>query len=101
MKTNYNLLLLFLGASILAACSRNEKPAQPITPDDIKTHIAVLANDSLMGRKPFTAGENKAIAYISKEFKSLGLEPGNKDSYFQEVPMVEIKGTPSATMEIT
>src|ERR1700712_2030894 len=54
-----------------------------------------------MGPKPFTVGENKAIAYISQQFKLLGLDPGNNGSYFQEVPMVEITGKPSETMEIS
>jgi hypothetical protein len=57
---------------------------------DIKQHIAVLANDSLLGRKPFTKGEDKTIAYIAAEFKKLGLAPGNNGSYFQDVPLVEI-----------
>src|SRR6201996_2830833 len=98
---NYNTLLLFLAACILFGCKQQTTPTGPITPEDIKSHIAVLANDSLMGRKPFTEGENKTIRYISQQFKDLGLEPGNNGSYFQEVPMVEIKGTPSETMEIT
>src|ERR1700742_3105727 len=101
MKNSYNCLFLILGAALLSACSRQEKPAHPITADEIKSHIAVLANDSLLGRKPFTDGEPKAINYISQQFKKLGLEPGNNGSYFQEVPMVEITGSPSATMEIT
>ncbi len=101
MKTNYYYLILFSVVTALSACSKQEKPANPITADEIKSHIAVLANDSLMGRKPFTAGEPKAINYISEQFKKLGLEPGNNGSYFQEVPMVEITGSPSATMEIT
>jgi Zn-dependent M28 family amino/carboxypeptidase len=100
MKNTYYYPLLFLGAALFSACSRQEKPAKPITADEIKSHIAVLANDSLLGRKPFTAGEPKTINYISQQFKKLGLEPGNNGSYFQEVPMVEITGSPSATMEI-
>jgi Zn-dependent M28 family amino/carboxypeptidase len=101
MKNSYNCLLLLLSASLLSACSNQDKPAKPITADEIKSHIAVLADDSLMGRKPFTAGEPKAINYISQQFKKLGLEPGNNGSYFQDVPMVEITGSPSATMEIS
>src|SRR6195952_5568753 len=101
MKTNYNHLLLFLGVVLFSACSKTEKPAKPITADEIKSHIAVLADDSLTGRKPFTAGEPKAINYISQQFKKLGLEPGNNGSYFQDVPMVEITGKPSETMEIS
>jgi Zn-dependent M28 family amino/carboxypeptidase len=58
-------------------------------------HIAVLASDDLEGRKPFTEGETKTINYLEGEFKKLGLKPGNGESYFQDVPMVDIKSTPS------
>jgi hypothetical protein len=88
-------------ALLFSACKNEQKTEGPITADEIKNHIAVLANDSLMGRKPFTAGETKAIAYISNQFKQMGLEPGNNGSYFQDVPMVEITSTVSGPMEIT
>src|SRR6202000_2043831 len=101
MKNSYNRLFFILSAALFSACSNQDKPAKPITADEIKSHIAVLADDSLMGRKPFTAGEPKAINYISQQFKKLGLEPGNNGSYFQDVPMVEITGSPSATMAIS
>lgn len=103
MNVKHNCLLLLTGVALFAGCKPNTaKLAEtPITADEIKGHIAVLANDSLMGRKPFTLGEKKAIAYISSEFKKIGLEPGNNGSYFQEVPMVEITSTPSPAMEIT
>jgi Zn-dependent M28 family amino/carboxypeptidase len=101
MKNTYNYLLLFLATASLYACNRQNKQTGPITPEDIKSHIAVLADDSLMGRKPFTEGETKTTRYISQQFKQIGLEPGNNGSYFQDVPMVEVKGTPSETMEIT
>ncbi|TCC89302.1 M28 family peptidase [Pedobacter frigiditerrae] len=58
-------------------------------------HIAVLASDDFEGRKPFTDGETKTINYLEGEFKKLGLKPGNGESYFQDVPMVDIKSTPS------
>ncbi|RYY33308.1 MAG: M20/M25/M40 family metallo-hydrolase [Sphingobacteriaceae bacterium] len=66
---------------------------------DIKKHIAVLANDTLLGRKPFTDGEDKTIFYIAGEFEKMDLEPGNNGSYFQEVPLVEITTAP-ADMQI-
>ncbi|MES2266375.1 MAG: M28 family metallopeptidase [Bacteroidota bacterium] len=94
MKLNF--ISVLAAASLLAGCAGNEKKTTTTTtPDtgmaaDIRQHIAVLANDSLLGRKPFTKGEDKTIAYIAGEFKKLGLEPGNKGSYFQEVPLVEI-----------
>src|SRR5471030_868526 len=85
---------------LFAGCKHNEN-SNTITGDEIKSHIAVLANDSLQGRKPFTPGEAKTINYISSQFKKLGLEPGNNGSYFQDVPMVEITSSPSSIMEIT
>ena len=66
----------------------------------IMQHIRVLAADSLMGRQPGTAGEDKSVAYIEGQFKAIGLKPGNTDgTYIQKVPLVGItvKGTPTMT----
>lgn len=101
MKISTICVLSFAGFALLAGCKRHEPDTSAITGDEIKSHIAVLANDSLMGRKPFTAGETKAIAYISSQFKKEGLSPGNNGSYFQDVPMVEITSTPSAALAIS
>ena len=94
-------LLLCAALAVLCSCNKKNQINGPITAEDIKSHIAVLANDSLMGRKPFTEGETKAIRYISQQFKQAGLEPGSNGSYFQDVPMVEIKATPSKTIDIS
>ena len=91
--------LFFL--SILAAlvsCSENQ-PYQ-FTVSDIETHIDTLSSDYFLGRMPFTEGEEKTVAYLVNEFQKIGLEPGNGDSYIQEVPMVSILTQPSETMEI-
>jgi len=100
MKLSYTCIL-FLGTIFLFEACKHAESANPITGDEIKSHIAVLADDSLQGRKPFTIGETKAIAYISSQFKKEGLEGGNNGSYFQEVPMVEVTSMPSATMTIS
>ncbi len=67
----------------------------------IASHIIELSDDSYLGRKPFTEGETKTINYLRQEFESMGLEPGNGDSYFQEVPLVQISGTPSENMVVS
>lgn len=59
------------------------------------TCISVLASDEFEGRKPFTSGEDKTVSYLEAQYKKLGLQPGNGNSYFQEVPMVEITSKPS------
>lgn len=103
MKLKYAYLPALLAAALLAACSHQSetKSTGPVSAADIKSQIAVLADDSLQGRKPFTEGEVRSIRYISSEFKKLGLAPGNNGSYFQDVPMVQITGTPTASMDIT
>jgi Zn-dependent M28 family amino/carboxypeptidase len=95
MKINSGFIAIAALTTLLAGCAGNDKKQTTVIADtgmsaDIKQHIAVLANDSLLGRKPFTKGEDKTIAYIAAEFKKLGLAPGNNGSYFQDVPLVEI-----------
>ncbi len=68
---------------------------------DIDRHLKALASDEFLGRKPFTEGETKTINYLKSELESMGLEPGNDGSYFQEVPLVEIAPTPDPTMKVT
>lgn len=63
-------------------------------------HIRVLASDEFKGRKPFTIGETKTINYLKTEFEKLGLKPGNGKSFFQEVPMVDIKSIPEENLII-
>jgi Zn-dependent M28 family amino/carboxypeptidase len=105
MKLNFTCVFAFAGiAAFLAGCAGNSKKetsTDTALAADIKQHIAVLANDSLQGRKPFSVGEEKTIAYIAAQFKKVGLEPGNNGSYFQDVPMVEIKLADVPTMQIS
>jgi Zn-dependent M28 family amino/carboxypeptidase len=68
--------------------------------DSLGKNIAVLASDEFMGRKPFSEGETKTIQFLEQEFKEAGLEPGNGDSYLQEVPMVRISTEAAPTMEV-
>ena len=76
-------------------------PNDGITPALLARHIKVLASDEFQGRRPFTAGEDKATSYLAGEFRQLGLRPGNGGSYFQPVPLVEITGRPDSVATIT
>jgi Zn-dependent M28 family amino/carboxypeptidase len=49
-----------------------------------------LSLDSYEGRAPGSAGEEKTVAFLIDRFKKAGLEPGNKGSWTQDVPLVEI-----------
>lgn len=102
MKISYIFLASMLVTLIISACTQNKESTSlgPITPEEIKSHIAVLADDSLQGRRPFTIGETKTVNYISSALKKAGVGPGNGESYIQKVPMIEITSTPSKNMEI-
>jgi Zn-dependent M28 family amino/carboxypeptidase len=99
--------LAFSALIALAACNQNkpkisdEDGLAAFSADSLKLHVAELSHDSLQGRKPFTEGETKTIAYLQKQFKAAGLEPGNGDSFIQEVPMVNIQTTAAADMQVT
>ena len=88
----------------LAACNQKKQVVQQedgvatFNADSLKKDIAVLASDSFMGRKPFTEGETKTVDYLQKQFASIGLEPGNGNSYVQAVPMVNIQATAAPEM---
>lgn len=54
-------------------------------------HTKTLASDEFEGRAPGTHGEDLTVAYITDQFKKVGLKPGNPDgTYVQNVPMVGI-----------
>ncbi|MBW8368055.1 MAG: M20/M25/M40 family metallo-hydrolase [Arenimonas sp.] len=56
--------------------------------EDFSQHVQVLSSDEFGGRAPGTDGEQKTADYVVAQFKRLGLQPGNGDSWFQDVPMV-------------
>jgi Zn-dependent M28 family amino/carboxypeptidase len=94
------------GLVVLAACAGDPVPEAPISVpaagleaisvEGLAAAIGVLAHDSLEGRAPGTAGEDRTVRFLSSEFQKLGLVPGNGDSWTQDVPLVSI--TPSADM---
>ncbi len=100
-------------ASVTTACGRSSGtsidntpvPAEALAAFDTATvmqHIRVLSADSLMGRGPGTAGEEKSVVYLESQFKAMGLKPGNPDgSYIQKVPLVGITVKNSPTLTFT
>ncbi|TDQ76461.1 M28 family metallopeptidase [Sphingobacterium yanglingense] len=65
-----------------------------INMESYANNVANLASDKFEGRMPFTKGDSLTVDYIKNQFIALGLQPGNGDSFFQEVPMVEISSKP-------
>jgi len=72
--------------------------AQVIDTTTLFQHIKDLSADSMEGRAPGTAGEEKAVAYLTSQFQKLGLKPGNPDgTYIQKVDLIGYKAHPTAS----
>lgn len=100
-----NLYFLSAIALLAAACNETKAPSATATAaafnrDSMMQNIKILASDSFEGRKPFSPGETKTVAFLEHAFKQLGLEPGNGSSYVQDVPMVEITPYADAVMKV-
>jgi Zn-dependent M28 family amino/carboxypeptidase len=98
-------LLVALAALAAGACApgedaRIETALSSITADDLAEYIEVLASDEFEGRLPATPGEEKTTNYLKEQFEKIGLQPGNGDSWFQEVPLVSITADPDMTLSV-
>ncbi len=88
-------------AAWLAGAALPVAAATPvISVDTLKTVTKTLSDDLFEGRAPGTAGEGKTIDYIRERFAAAGLQPGNKGSWYQDVPLVELtlKNSPVLTV---
>ena len=94
------LTLALISCVALAACKKvDDTPVAVTTPEmtvpalseaTMRAVTKELSLDSYEGRAPGSAGEVKTVAYLIEKFKAAGLEPGNKGSWTQDVPLVEI-----------
>jgi len=109
-------IALALVLAVLAGCQRDQQPpaaeAPPaatlpahtfgpeISTEDLSHHVRILASDEFEGRAPGTRGEQLTVDYISSQFRRLGLQPGNGDSYTQSVPMMRTTADPATVLSI-
>jgi Zn-dependent M28 family amino/carboxypeptidase len=84
-----------------AAAPGEEDGVAAFSQDSLVKNIKMLSSDSFQGRRPFTIGETRTVDYLTKSFKDMGIEPGNGDSYTQDVPMVEITPELDPLMKFT
>ena len=78
------LVLVLVLSTLQGFAQKTAKPddyAKIISPADLKKRLYIVAGAEMQGRETATEGQRKAAAYIESEFKSLGLQPGNKDNY--------------------
>ena len=110
MKPASTLVAIFLLANVLLCAGlvaqrgsdeAIKKASAAITGEGILSRIRALADDKLEGRAPGTPGEDATVAYLEREAKRIGLEPGNPNGkYTQEVPLVGIMSTWTGSVQV-
>ena len=109
MKKIIGLTLLF--SAVISGCVANNITKTNTTADitasynsinkeQLIEHIKVLSSDEFEGRAPSTKGEALTLDYLTKQLTAIGFQPGNGDSFLQEVPMVSIEASPEMTLSI-
>ncbi|CAN5178837.1 M28 family metallopeptidase [soil metagenome] len=102
MSSKFFTSLLLASALALPVFAQPAPTAAPdISVQTLRDVTKTLSDDSFEGRAPTSAAEPKVIAYISDRFAKAGLKPGDKGSWTQDVPMVEITVAPTAAMTFT
>jgi hypothetical protein len=91
IKTVFVVLLACAAAGCATSPGGRSVPgetAAAITPADLRTRLYIFADDSMRGRAAGTVDNHRGAAYIEREVKRLGLEPGGENgTYFQDVPL--------------
>ncbi len=112
------LLLCLAAAAALSACKGEDTPAPAPSADstakpaphtfsaeinavDFAEMVKTLASDEFEGRSPGSKGEELTVNYIRDQMQRIGLQPGNGDSWFQDVPMTETTADESTVLKIT
>ena len=108
------IALSLLSAAVLVGCvATTSDDSSPVSSsqdisasyDSINTaqlieHVKVLSSDEFGGRAPSSEGEKLTLAYLTEQFKALGFQPGNGDSFLQEVPLVSIEASTDMSLVI-
>lgn len=77
-----------------------EAALQSITTEELSAYTETLASDDFEGRAPGSSGEEMTVAFLTEHFREIGLEPGNGESYEQEVPLVSITADEVSPLQV-
>ena len=87
-------LTLFLFIISIVACRKDIQPsktvtdfAATITAAELRQHLFVIASAEMEGRNTPSPGLEKAADYIIAQYRRLGVQPGNNNSYRQTVQL--------------
>jgi len=95
-----------LAVAWLSGAAFAAPPVPAIDAAKLSEHIRVLSSDAFEGRGPATRGEDKAVAYISGQFKALGLAPAGDPgadgaAWTQAVPLRRFETPGPITVSFT
>jgi len=97
MKKIFVVALFFSYLPVMAQKKANPSSfAKTITADDLKKHLYIIAGKEMEGRGTPSPGLDRAADYIESHFRSLGLIPGNKESYRLPYPLYKDSMTAAA-----
>ncbi len=103
-KCFLSVISLVLLALFFSGCTKEDQKLKPalesITAEELSKDVEILSSDEFEGRAPASKREEKTISFLKEEFQKVGLKPGNGESFFQELPMVEITAGPVTKLEI-
>ena len=100
------LAALFAGGASALTAQPAADPASPasyapIDPGRLSELTRALASDELQGRAPGTEGETRTIAWLTEQFRALGLEPGGENGQWtQRVPLIRTQLAPQANVTL-
>ncbi|MFL5789284.1 MAG: hypothetical protein ACJ748_14585, partial [Flavisolibacter sp.] len=81
MRKPWFAIILLFTAGIASGQKLKKDEKQLI--NHLQQHVRFLSDDKLEGRRTGTPGEKIAAEYISKEFKSIGLQAKGTEGYYQ------------------
>ena len=86
--------------SVIDASTLLDVDIPEISETTMKDVTKSLSSDDFAGRAPGTIGEEKTLELLVNRFEAAGLIPGNGDSWFQDVPLVEINVKNQSNLDI-
>lgn len=89
------------GASLDAGSGNVAQPHPRFSSKRLHSSIETLSSDAFGGRMPGTRGEELTINFLAEQFKALGVQAGNGDSFFQTVKLVSVESDPAMAMSLS
>jgi len=82
--------LLLATTIVLASPASSQAPNESaITPENLRIHLFIIADDSMGGRDPGSRGNYLTAEYVAAQWKKAGLVPaGENGTWYQTVPFV-------------